>query len=78
MSDIPPLELLDSYLQWKLSIESVSLAYAVESTKKDVLLALDIPFPLLKAWHSLVVLKVARYSSWKSGKHMFQIQNIVH
>ena len=57
MSDIPPFEPLDSYLQLKLSIESPSLAYAGQSTKKYVLLVLDIPYPLLKAWHSLVVIK---------------------
>ena len=57
MSDFPPLELLDSYLQWKLSIESTSLAYPVEPTKNGALLDLNIPYPRLKAWHSLVVIK---------------------
>ena len=40
-----------------MSIESASLAYPVESTKNGVLLDLDIPYPLLKAWHILVVPK---------------------
>ena len=44
-------------MQWKLSIESASLACPVESTKNGVLLDLDIPYPLLKAWHILVVPK---------------------
>ena len=44
MSDIPPFEPLDSYLQLKLSIESPSLAYAGQSTKKDVRLDLDFPY----------------------------------
>ena len=41
----------------EIAIESASLAYPVESTKNGVLLGLDIPYSLLKAWHSLVVLK---------------------
>ena len=57
MSDIPPIERLDSYLQWKFCIESPSLAYASQSAKKDVHLGFDTHYPLLKSWHSLVVLK---------------------
>ena len=57
MSDVPPIERLDSYLQWKFCIESPSLAYASQSAKKDVHLGFDTHYPLLKSWHSLVVLK---------------------
>ena len=44
MSYIPPLDPLVSYLQRKLSIESSSLAYAGQSTKKDAHLALNFPY----------------------------------
>lgn len=54
MSDVPPL---GAYLQWKLSIATSSLAYAGKSTAKNALFAVDIPYPLLRAWYSLVVLK---------------------
>jgi hypothetical protein len=48
---------MHTYLQWKLSVESHSLAYAAKATTKDILFAVDIPFPLLKAWYNLAVLK---------------------
>jgi hypothetical protein len=48
---------MHTYLQWKLSVESHSLAYAAKATTKDILFAVDIPFPLLRAWYNLVVLK---------------------
>ncbi|CAB3989234.1 Hypothetical predicted protein [Paramuricea clavata] len=54
MSDFPPL---GAHLQWKLAIERSSLAYAKICTTKNVLFAVDIPYPLLRAWYSLVVLK---------------------
>ncbi|CAB3983662.1 Hypothetical predicted protein [Paramuricea clavata] len=57
MSDVPPLCSMHTYLQWKLSVESHSLAYAAKATTKDILFAVDIPFPLLRAWYNLVVLK---------------------
>ncbi len=57
MSDVPPLCPMHTYLQWKLSVESPSFTYAARSTSKDILFAVDIPFPLLRAWYNLVVLK---------------------
>lgn len=47
MSDTPPLE---HFLKWKLSIESPSLAYAAKAVTRNVILAVDIPLPLLRAW----------------------------
>lgn len=57
MSDVLPLCPMHTYLQWKLSVESPSLAYASKSTTKTILFAVDIPFPLLRSWYNLVVLK---------------------
>ena len=54
MSDRPPLE---SFLKWKLSIESPSLKYAAKAVTRNVILAVDIPFPLLKAWHEFLRLQ---------------------
>ena len=52
MSDVPPL---GAHLQWKLAIER--LKDAGKSSTKNVLFAADIPYPLLRALYSLVVLK---------------------
>ena len=55
MSDRPPME---SFLKWKLSIESPSLKYAAKAVTKNVILAVpDIPYPLLKAWHEFLRLQ---------------------
>ena len=43
MSDRPPLE---AFLKWKLKIESPSLAYAAKAATRDIILAVDIPYPL--------------------------------
>ena len=51
MSDISPLELI---LQWKLSIETPSLAYAGKAATKTVLFTLEISYPLFKAWYSFL------------------------
>ncbi|CAB4041448.1 Hypothetical predicted protein [Paramuricea clavata] len=51
MSDIP---ISDPNLQRKLSIESLSLAYAKKSAVKEVIFAVSIPYPLLKAWYNIV------------------------
>lgn len=51
MSDRPPME---SFLKWKLSIESPSLKYAAKAVTRNVILAVDIPYPLLKAWHEFL------------------------
>ena len=54
MSDRPPME---SFLKWKLSIESPSLKYAAKAVTRNVILAVDIPYPLLKAWHEFLRLQ---------------------
>ena len=54
MSDRPPLE---SFLKWKLSVQSPSLKYAAKAVTRTVILAVDIPFPLLKAWHEFLRLQ---------------------
>ena len=53
MSDIAPFE---SFLKWKLSIEnpSPSLACAAKAVTRNVFFAVDIPYPLLKAWHEFL------------------------
>lgn len=53
MSDIAPCE---SSLKWKLSIESpsLSLAYAAKAVTRNALFAVDISYPLLKAWHEFL------------------------
>ena len=51
MSDIGPFE---SFLKWELSIESPSLAYAAKAVTRNVLFAVDIPYPLLKTWHEFL------------------------
>ena len=57
MSDVLPLCSMHTYLQWKLRVESSSLAYASKSTTKTILFAVGIPFLLLRSWYNLVVLK---------------------
>ena len=51
MSDIGPFE---SFLKWELSIESPSLAYAAKAVTRNVFFAVDIPYPLLKAWNAFL------------------------
>ena len=51
MSDIAPFK---SFLEWKLSIETPSLAYAAKAVTRNVLFAVEIPYPLLKAWHGFL------------------------
>ncbi|KAJ7384007.1 hypothetical protein OS493_024018 [Desmophyllum pertusum] len=51
MSDRPPLE---ACLKWKIRIESPSLSYAAKAVTRNVILAVDIPYPLLKAWHEFI------------------------
>jgi len=43
-------------LKWKLPIEntSPSLAYAAKAVTRNVPFAVDIPYPLLKAWHEFL------------------------
>ena len=64
MSDVPHLCPMHTYLQWKLSVESHSLACAAKSTNHDILFTVDIPFPLLRAWINLVGLKKPFQLSW--------------
>ena len=51
MSDRPPLE---AFLKWELRIESPSLAYAAKTVTRNIILAVDIPYPLLKAWYDFI------------------------
>ena len=51
MSDTPPF---DSFLKWKLGIESPSLAYAAKTVTRNIILAVDVPYPLLKLWHDFI------------------------
>lgn len=51
MSYRPPLE---SFLKWKLDVQSPSLKYAAKAETRTVIMALDIPFPLLKATHEFL------------------------
>lgn len=51
MSDRPPLE---AFLKWELRIESPSLTYAAKAATRNVVLAIDIPYPLLKAWYDFI------------------------
>lgn len=51
MSDRPPLE---EFLKWELRIESPSLAYAAKAATRNVILAVDIPYPLLIAWYNFI------------------------
>ena len=56
MSD-EPWAVLDSFLQWKLGIESPSLKYAAKAVAKTktILFAVNIPYPLLRAWRELMM-----------------------
>ena len=65
MSD-NPLRRLDSFLQWKLGVESPSLAYAAKPVAKTILFAVNIPYPLLKAWHSIMTKKPMNLPSTES------------
>ena len=51
MSDTPPF---DSFLKWKLGNESPSLAYAAKTATRNIILAVDVPYPLLKLWHDFI------------------------
>ena len=53
MSDESPTK-LDSFLQWKLGIERPSLAYAAKCMARTTLFAVRVPYPLLKAWNSIL------------------------
>ena len=46
---------LDSFLQWKFGIQSPSLKYAAKAVAKTktILFAVNIPYPLLRAWREL-------------------------
>ena len=54
------VERFKSFSEWKVSIKSPSSNYAAKQRARKVLFALDIPYPLLKAWHSFVMEKPAR------------------
>ena len=44
----------DSFLKWKLGIESPSSAYAAKTVTRNIILAVDVPYPLLKLWHDFI------------------------
>ena len=50
MSDTP----FDSFLKWKLGIESPSLAYADKTVIRSIIFAVDVYYPLLKAWNEFI------------------------
>ena len=54
MSDTCPTA-FHSFLKWKLGVQSPSLAYAAKDMARTVLFAVNIPYPLLKAWHGILV-----------------------
>ena len=64
MSD-EPLALLDSFLQWKLGIQRPSLKYAAKAVgkAKTILFAVNIPYPLLRAWRELKMKSPIQLSS---------------
>ena len=69
MSDIGPFE---SFLKWELSIESPSLAYAAKAVTRNVLFAVDIPYPLLKAWHEFLSKAARQNISQSTGTSVDQ------
>ncbi|CAB4038959.1 Hypothetical predicted protein, partial [Paramuricea clavata] len=54
MSDTCPTA-FQSFLKWKLGVQSPSLAYAAKDMARTVLFAVNIPYPLLKARHGILV-----------------------
>ena len=42
-----------SDLQFKLSIESPSLTYAARPSGRNVVFAVDMPYPLLQSWYNI-------------------------
>jgi hypothetical protein len=51
MSDTAPKR---ADLQFKLSIESPSLKYAAKSNSKNIVFAVDMPYPLLRSWYEVI------------------------
>ena len=51
MSDVAPTE---AFLKWILKIESPSLKYAAQALARNVIFAVDIPYPLIKLWKKYV------------------------
>ena len=54
MSDTCPTA-FNSFLKWKLGVQSPSLAYAAKDMARTFLFAVNISYPLLKAWHGILV-----------------------
>ena len=52
--------LLEAFLKWELRIESPSLAYAAKAVTRNIILAVDIPYPLLKAWYDFIATQKRR------------------
>lgn len=61
MSDTTPF---DSILKWKLGIESPSLAYAAKTVTRNIILAEDVPYPLLKLWHDFIKTKMMENNTY--------------
>ncbi|CAB4040368.1 Hypothetical predicted protein, partial [Paramuricea clavata] len=75
MSDVP---LLGAHLQWKLAIERSSLAYACKSTTNNVLFAVDIPYPLLRACRDELIWSITireHNSNMKANRFMMNLKN---
>ena len=54
-------------LQFKSDIQSPSLKYAGQLFSKKVLVAIDIPYPVLKIWHGIVESTTGKEASTSSG-----------
>ena len=64
MSDKAPKK---SDLQFKLSIESPSLNYAARPSGRNVVFAVDMPYPLLRSWYDIVNGKKSTNHTSSSG-----------
>lgn len=71
MSDIASLE-------WKLSIETISLAYAARKLTRIALFAVEIPYPLLKAWYDFLKNSSLNQGASKSANCADQSANSCH
>jgi hypothetical protein len=59
-----------SFLKWKLGVQSPSLAYAAKDMARTVLFAVNIPYPLLKAWHGILVKSGTTFSESSRDKNL--------
>ena len=56
-----------SDLQFKLSIESASLTYTARPSGRNVVFAVDMPYPLLRSWYDIVNGKKSTNHTSSSG-----------